>query len=428
MQDDGRTKLSFFDLIASAEAEVLEPTGFEHNLLLQASADGGSDYSAVRKTLLEMTAEQVIDSIKSSRLRDRDLDGRYVWERWHSLSQLRGTEKAIICDLGAKDTWGFAGSVIAHRTPHELIQSIVIAGYAVGASFGCIYIPGDYAVEAHTLNEAVHQARSQGYLGTRILGTPFDFDIHISVGTKCYSWEVENRLLHSGKIEGAVHSMETLANITRILTNGPDWFSSVGDAGSAGTKLIRILGDVRRQGVVEVPLGITLREILFGIAGGMSTDSSLKAVLLGGLLGSFVGKEAIDRQLSYDDLLPGSGQILILDESRCVVDTARMCAELMMKVSCNQCVPCREGIKHLHDMLNACTSGDGCKEYIELAEELIMTIRLTSKCSIGRQSASLMQSAFDNFSGEIKLHALDGHCPTDVCGVYLPPVSEGWDE
>lgn len=409
---------------------IIDPTSVEEYI-----AVGG--YEALVRTLTMMSPEQVIAEIKASGLKGRGGAGFPTGLKWEFTAKAQGGNKAIVCNADEGEPGNFKDRLIMEGDPHQIIEGMVIAGYTVGAHQGYIYIRGEYQQSVEHTERAIDVAREMGLLGTDIMGTGFDFDITVFKGAGAYICGEETALLES--LEGkrgesrmkppfpptyglcgaptVINNVETIANVPHIISKGAEWYSSIGTAQSKGTKIFSPCGDVQFPGVYEVPFGVTLRDIIFGMAGGMKSGNKFKAVLMGGPSGVLVGSEALDRKLCSEDLNPGAGALIVLDESKCIVDLMQNCAEFFYHESCGQCVPCREGTKRILETLNWWSAGAGSEEDLKLIKSLGDTMSLTSKCGLGQFAAVAFKSSLPLFEAEYKAHLKDKICPAGVCAM-----------
>jgi NADH:ubiquinone oxidoreductase subunit F (NADH-binding) len=314
---------------------------------------------------------------------------------------------------------------------------MIIGGYAIGANKGYIYIRGEYQQSVDHLEKAIRDARELGLLGSDILSSGFSFDVEVFKGAGAYICGEETALLES--LEGTrgeprmkppypptsgyhagptvINNVETLANVPHIVANGAEWFTSIGTEKSKGTKIFSPCGDVMLPGVYEVPFGTTMREVIYEMAGGMKSGRKLKAVLIGGPSGIVVGEEALDRQFAFEDLPPGAGALIVMDDSKCIVDMMQNCAQFFLHESCGQCVPCREGTKRLHETFSWWTTGAGSTEDLEVMQDLGETMAISAKCGLGQFAATAFRTSLPLFEKEYRAHVVDKKCPAGVCKI-----------
>ncbi|MCE5314263.1 MAG: NuoF family protein [Armatimonadota bacterium] len=407
---------------------VIDPTSIEEYL-----AHGG--YDGMAKALTQMSPKDVIAEVKASQLKGRGGAGFPTGLKWEFTANAEGACKAIVCNADEGEPGNFKDRLILEGDPHQIIEGMIIAGYAVGASEGYIYIRGEYHQSVAHTEKAIADARAMGILGKDIMGSGFDFDITIFKGAGAYICGEETALLES--LEGrrgesrmkppfpptyglmgnptVINNVETLAAVPHIIANGADWYNGIGTEKSKGTKIFSPCGDVLYPGVYEVPFGITLREIIFNMAGGMKSGKKFKACLMGGPSGVVVDEDALDRRLCAEDLAPGAGALIVLDESKCIVDLMQNCAEFFYHESCGQCVPCREGTKRILEILNWWTSGAGSEDDLKLIESLGETMAVSSKCGLGQFAAVAFKSSLPLFRDEYLAHVKDKICPAGVC-------------
>lgn len=410
---------------------VIDPTSIEEYI-----AVGG--YDALGKALTRMKPEEVIAEVKASQLRGRGGAGFPTGLKWEFTAKSQGPgEKAIVCNADEGEPGNFKDRLILEGDPHSIIEAMVIAGYAVGAHKGYIYIRGEYYQSVAHTERAIGVAREMGLLGTDIMGSGFNFDIEIFKGAGAYVCGEETALLESleGKrgesrtkppfppthgLMGAptvINNVETFANVPHIINNGAAWYCEIGTGQSKGTKIFSPCGDVLYPGVYEVPFGVTLRDIIYNMAGGIKNGRPMKAVLMGGPSGVVVGSESLDRKLCAEDLAPGAGALIVLNDEKCIVDLMHNCAQFFYHESCGQCVPCREGTKRILETLNWWTTGAGREEDIDLIQSLAGTLALTSRCGLGQFAAIAFKSSLPLFEAEYRAHLRDKVCPAGVCAM-----------
>ena len=392
-------------------------------------------YQALRLALTQMTPDQVIDTIKASGLRERDSDAFPTGLKWGVVRGTASDEKHLICTTEIGEPGNFKDRAILEGDPHTIVEAMIIAGYAIGDTEGYFYIRDANYQSLELLELAITNARDAGLLGTDIFGSGFDFDISIFKGSGGYVCSQDTALIES--IEGrraevrteppfaytsglwgkptAIDTVETLASVPQIILNGPKWFNAIGTEKSFGTKLYSTCGDVLHPGVYEVPFGATLREVIYGLAGGTRSGRQFKAAIVGGPTGVCVGKESLDRSFSYEDLSPGTGGLTVIDEDKCIVDLVHSIVKFLANESCGQCVPCREGTKRMVEILDTCIAGNGSSEDIDLLTELSNNLALTSKCKLGQSAGNAFLSSLDLFESEYRAHVGEGKCPTKRC-------------
>ncbi|MEG0307105.1 MAG: NADH-quinone oxidoreductase subunit NuoF [Clostridium sp.] len=397
-------------------------------------------YMALGKCLTEYSQDDVINIMLTSGLRGRGGGGFPTGKKWQFAKGYNADQKYIICNADEGDPGAFMDRSILEGDPNSVLEAMAIAGYAIGASIGCIYIRAEYPLAIQRLRTAIHQARECGLLGKNILNTGFDFDIEIKYGAGAFVCGEETALIHS--IEGnrgeptnkppfpaesglwnkptCVNNVETLANIPAIINNGGEWFSSIGTKTSTGTKVFALAGKINNVGLVEVPMGTTLREILFEIGGGIKFDKEFKAVQTGGPSGGCIPKEFLDTPIDFDSLsaigsMMGSGGMIVMDEDNCMVDIAKFYLEFTREESCGKCTPCRIGNTRLLEILERISKGEGELSDLDTLTELSNTIKDTSLCALGQTSPNPILSTMKYFYDEYKSHVVDKVCPAGVC-------------
>lgn len=407
---------------------TIDPTSIEEYI-----AVGG--YEELGKALTEMRPMDVVESVKKSGLKGRGGAAFPTGLKWELTANACGDGKAIVCNADEGEPGNFKDRLILEGDPHQIVEAMIIGGYAIGANKGYVYIRGEYQQSVSHLELAIAQARELELLGENILGSGFSFDIEVFKGAGAYICGEETALLES--LEGTrgesrmkppypptsglhgrptvINNVETLANIPQIVLNGPEWFASIGTEKSAGTKIFSPCGDVLMPGVYEVPFGTTMREVIYEMAGGIKSGKDLKAVLIGGPSGVCVGKADLDRQFAFEDLPPGAGALIVMDESKCMVDMMQNCAQFFLHESCGQCVPCREGTKRLHEMFTWWQAGAGSSGDVELARDLGEIMSISAKCGLGQFAATAFRTSLPIFEAEYRAHVVDKICPNGVC-------------
>jgi len=409
---------------------VLDPTSIEEYI-----AYGG--YEALGKALTEMTPEEVIATVKESGLRGRGGAAFPTGLKWELTRKSDGDNKSIICNADEGEPGNFKDRLILEGDPHSVIEAIIIAGYAVGAKMGYVYIRGEYHQSVSHLELALVKAREMGFLGKDIFGSGFDFDIQVFKGAGAYVCGEETALIES--LEGrrgeamvkppypptqglwgqptVINNVETLANVPQIIVNGAAWYKALGTEKSQGTKIFSPCGDVLYPGVYEVPLGATMREVVFELAGGTKSGKQFKAALIGGPSGVCVGKESLDRHFAYEDLSPGAGAVIVVDEGKCIVDLIHNCLKFFVHESCGQCIPCREGTKRMLELADGWISGQGKPEDIGLMTELAEGLAISSRCGLGQVAGTAFLTSLNLFADEYKAHTENAVCPAGVCSM-----------
>jgi NADH:ubiquinone oxidoreductase subunit F (NADH-binding)/(2Fe-2S) ferredoxin/NAD-dependent dihydropyrimidine dehydrogenase PreA subunit len=397
-------------------------------------------YSSARKALTQMSPDEVVCEIKASGLRGRGGAGFPTGQKWEFGRRAAGGEKYIICNADEGDPGAFMDRAVVEGNPHLVLEGMIIAAFAIGASRGYIYIRAEYPLAVKRLELAVGQARDAGLLGTDIFGSGISFDITIKLGAGAFVCGEETALIAS--IEGrrgmprakppfpaqkglwgkptVINNVETLANIAPIIRRGAKWFSSLGASRSKGTKVFALTGKVRNTGLIEVPFGISLREIIYDIGGGIPGDKAFKAVQTGGPSGGCIPSEHLDISVDYENLarigsIVGSGGMIALDEDDCMVNIARYFLEFTQAESCGKCAPCRIGTKRLLEIITRITDGNGREGDLELLEALGNDIRASSLCGLGQTAPNPVLSTLRYFREEYEAHLRDRRCPAGVC-------------
>lgn len=397
-------------------------------------------YKALEKVIKTMSSEDVINEIKESGLRGRGGGGFPTGLKWEFTKKAVNKEKYVVCNADEGDPGAFMDRSILEGDPHGILEAMTICGYAVGASKGLIYIRAEYPVAVSRLEKAISTARERGYLGNNILGSDFSFDIDIKLGAGAFVCGEETALIHSMKGERGepttkppfptesgywgkptnVNNVETFANITKIILNGASWFRSIGTPKSPGTKVFALAGKVNNVGLVEVPMGTTLREVIFEIGDGIKKNKKFKAVQTGGPSGGCLTEQDLDTPIDFDTLLAkgsmmGSGGMIVMDETDCMVSIAKFYLEFTLDESCGKCTPCRIGNTRLHEILERITNGNGKKEDLDLLRELSTTIKDTALCGLGQTSPNPVLSTLNKFYDEYLAHIEDKTCPAKQC-------------
>lgn len=397
-------------------------------------------YSALGKALTEMTPEEVIQVIKDSGLRGRGGGGFPTGVKWGLAAQNHADQKYVCCNADEGDPGAFMDRSVLEGDPHAVLEAMAIAGYAIGASQGYIYIRAEYPIAVNRLEIAIQQARELGLLGKDIFGTGFDFDIELRLGAGAFVCGEETSLIAS--IEGRrgepkprppypavkglfgkptiLNNVETYANIAQIILNGADWFKSIGTERSKGTKVFALGGKIKHTGLVEVPMGTTLREIVEEIGGGVSDGGKFKAAQTGGPSGGCIPAQFLDVEIDYDNLIEigsmmGSGGLIVMDESTCMVDIAEFFLRFTVDESCGKCTACRVGTKRLLEILEKITSGRGERGDIERLEKLSYYIKENSLCALGQTAPNPILSTLKYFRDEYVAHVEEHRCPAGAC-------------
>ncbi len=439
VEDDGIKSLNEVDFykkqhrVALRNCGVIDPENIDEYI----EADG---YKALGKVLTEMTREEVIDEVTKSGLRGRGGGGFPTGLKWKFAYNAKGDKKFVACNADEGDPGAFMDRSILEGDPHSVIEAMAIAAYAVGADQGYIYIRAEYPIAVKRLEIAIGQARAYGLLGKNIFGTDFSFDLELRLGAGAFVCGEETALMTS--IEGKrgeprprppfpanqglwakptlLNNVETYANITQIINNGAEWFSSIGTEKSKGTKVFALGGKINNTGLVEIPMGTTLREIIEEIGGGIPDGKKFKAAQTGGPSGGCIPAALMDTPIDYDSLIQigsmmGSGGLIVMDEDNCMVDIAKFFLEFTVDESCGKCAPCRIGTKRLLEILTKITDGKGTMEDIDRLEELAYTIKNSSLCGLGQTAPNPVLSTLRYFRDEYIAHVKDKTCPAGVC-------------
>ena len=380
---------------------------------------GRDGYSALAKCLTEMTPEAVIDEIKRSGLRGRGGGGFPTGLKWEFARKYQADQKYVVCNADEGDPGAFMDRSIMEGDPHSVIEAMAICGYSIGASKGLVYIRAEYPLAIERLRIAIEQAEKYGLLGENILGTDFSFHIEIRYGAPPFPAE-------SGYLNKPtnVNNVETLANIPVILNKGADWFASIGTERSKGTKVFALAGKINNVGLIEVPMGTTLREVIYEIGGGIKNGKKFKAVQTGGPSGGCLTEIHLDTPIDFDNLLAagsmmGSGGMIVMDEDDCMVAVAKFYLEFIVEESCGKCSPCRIGNKRLLEILTRITEGKGTMEDLDNLRNLSQVIKDTALCGLGQTSPNPVLSTLEHFYDEYVAHIRDHKCPAGKCKALL---------
>ena len=397
-------------------------------------------YAALGKVLTEMTPEDVIQCVTDSGLRGRGGGGFPTGRKWALTAPNKADQKYVVCNADEGDPGAFMDRSVLEGDPHCLVEAMTIAGYAIGATEGYVYVRAEYPIAVARLQIAIDQAREYGLLGKDIFGSGFDFDLHIRLGAGAFVCGEETALMTS--IEGnrgeprprppypavkglygkptVENNVETFANIPQIILRGADWFASMGTEKSKGTKVFALGGKIKNTGLVEIPMGTTLREIIEEIGGGIPNGKKFKAAQTGGPSGGCIPAHLMDTKVDYDNLtaigcMMGSGGLIVMDEDTCMVDMAKFFLEFTVDESCGKCTPCRVGTKRLLELLDKITEGKGTLEDIDKLEELCNYIKANSLCGLGQTAPNPVLSTLNFFRDEYVAHVVDKKCPAGVC-------------
>ncbi len=416
----------------------------ENNVLIDAAkihdyiAVGG--YSALAKALTEMNPELVLNEVKEANLRGRGGGGFPAGRKWETTRNARGEPKYVVVNADEGDPGAYMDRSLLEGNPHSVLEGLIIGAYAVGAGEGYIYVRQEYPLARKHAQIAIDQARELGVLGENILGSGFSFDVTIHRGAGAFVSGESSALMSA--IEGRVgeprakyvhtsekgiwgkptclNNVETWANVPFIISKGAKWFRSIGTPGSSGTKIFSLVGKVKNTGLVEIPMGITLRDIIFKIGGGIPGGKKFKGVQTGGPSGGVIPESLLDLPVDFDELtkagsMMGSGGMIVMDEDTCMVDTARYYIEFLAHESCGKCVPCREGLRQMLRILENITSGNGKESDLDLLEELAEFMDEASLCALGKTASNPVKSTLRHFREEYEAHIVEKRCPAGVC-------------
>ena len=423
--------------VALRNCGVIDPENIDEYI----AVDG---YKALEKVLTEMSREAVIDEIKRSGLRGRGGGGFPTGTKWQFAYNSPGEKKYVACNADEGDPGAFMDRSVLEGDPHAIIEAMAIAGYAIGADEGYVYVRAEYPIAVQRLQIAIDQAREYGLLGDNILGTGFKFDLHIRLGAGAFVCGEETALMES--IEGrrgeprprppfpavkglfgkptVLNNVETYANVCQIILNGADWFASMGTERSKGTKVFALGGKIVNTGLVEIPMGTPLREIIYDIGGGIPNGKAFKAVQTGGPSGGCIPAKYLDIPIEYDSLIEigsmmGSGGMIVMDEDNCMVDIARFFLDFTVDESCGKCTPCRIGTRRMLEILQRITRGEGQDGDIEKLEALAKNIKATALCGLGQTAPNPVLSTLQYFRDEYEAHIYEKRCPAGHCTALL---------
>ena len=419
--------------VALRNCGVIDPENIDEYIAM----DG---YAALGKVLTEMTPEEVIEVVKASGLRGRGGGGFPTGFKWSLCAPNQADQKYVVCNADEGDPGAFMDRSVLEGDPHCIIEAMAICGYAIGATEGYVYVRAEYPIAVARLQLAINQAKEYGLLGKNIFDSGFDFDLHIRLGAGAFVCGEETALMHS--IEGnrgepkprppfpavkglfgkptVENNVETFANVPQIILKGADWFASMGTEKSKGTKVFALGGKIKHTGLVEVPMGTTLRDIIYNIGGGIPNGKKFKAAQTGGPSGGCIPASLIDTEIDYDNLtaigcMMGSGGLIVMDEDTCMVDIAKFFLDFTVDESCGKCTPCRVGTKRLLEMLDKITSGNGTMEDLDKLEELCYYIKANSACGLGQTAPNPVLATLKFFRNEYEAHVKDKKCPAGVC-------------
>ena len=433
ISDDDKSFLDKQTRIALRHCGVINP-----EIIEDYTADDG--YKALNKVLTSMSPEEVIEEIKLSGLAGRGGAGFPTWFKWNAARQSQGEEKYLICNADEGDPGAFMDRAVIEGDPHNLIEGMLIGAYAIGASEAIVYVRAEYPLAIRRLQNAIDQAKEKGYIGQNIMGTEFSCEFRIKAGAGAFVCGEETALIES--LEGSrgmprlkppfpaqsgywhkpsnINNVETFANVSWIILNGGNAFSSMGTENSKGTKVFALTGKIKRGGLVEIPMGKTLRDVIFDIGGGIKNDKEFKAVQMGGPSGGCIPAELLDTVIDYKALsatgaIMGSGGMVVMDDSTCMVEMARFFLDFTAKESCGKCVHCRLGTKRMLEILTRITEGNGKEEDIELLEELCLAIKDGALCGLGQTAPNPVLTTLKYFKNEYVEHIKDKKCVAHEC-------------
>ncbi len=437
VSDEDKEFLNKQTRIALRRCGIINPDEIEDFI----QADG---YTAIKKVLNEMTPEDVIEVIKTSGLAGRGGAGFPTWFKWNAARQSDGEEKYLICNADEGNPGAFMDRAVIESDPHTLIEGMLIGAYAIGAKNAVVYVRAEYPLAIKRLERAIEQATEAGYLGDNILGTDFSCKMTIKAGAGAFVCGEETALIES--LEGHrgmprlkppfpaqsgywrkpsnINNVETFANVSWIINNGGEAFASMGTEGSKGTKVFAVTGKVKRSGLVEIPMGKTLRDVIFDIGGGMKGDKAFKAVQMGGPSGGCIPAELIDTVIDYKALgatgaIMGSGGMVVMDEGTCMVGMAKFFLDFTAKESCGKCIHCRIGTKRMLEILTRITNGEGQDGDVELLEELCYGIKDGALCGLGQTAPNPVLTTIKYFRNEYEAHINEKKCPAGECSSLI---------
>ena len=422
--------------IALRNCGIINPTDITEYI-------GRGGYEGLGKVLTEWTPQQVIDEILKSGLRGRGGAGFPTGKKWQ-FTAVNPAPKYIICNADEGDPGAFMDRAVLEGDPHSVIEAMEIGGYAIGASQGYVYVRAEYPLAVERLENAIKQAYEYGLLGKNIFGTDFSFDLEVRLGAGAFVCGEETALMAS--IEGergmprnkppfpancglwkrptVINNVETLANVPVIITKGADWFNKIGTEKSKGTKVFALGGKINNTGLVEIPMGTTLREVIYDIGGGIPKGKKFKAVQTGGPSGGCLTEKHLDTPIDYDNLIAagsmmGSGGMIVMDEDNCMVDVARFFLDFTVDESCGKCTPCREGTKRMLEILNKICDGKGTMDDLQQLKDLAETIKDSALCGLGQTAPNPVLSTLNNFWDEYVAHVTEHRCPAGVCKALI---------
>lgn len=439
-----------FKKVTDEEGKVIEVPNYQYRIALKNCGIinpleidqyiGLDGYKALEKVLFEMSPEEVVDVVTKSGLRGRGGGGFPTGLKWKFTAANKGGQSFVICNADEGDPGAFMDRAVLEGDPHAVIEAMIICGYAISATQGYVYIRAEYPLAVERLQYAIDKAYEYGILGKGVLGSNFDFDLEIRLGAGAFVCGEETALIAS--IEGergmprnkppypasqglwgrptVINNVETFANVAQIIIKGADWFKAIGTEKAAGTKVFALGGKIKNTGLLEVPMGTTLREVVYNVGGGLPKGKAFKAVQTGGPSGGILTKDDLDTPIDYDNLvrkgsMMGSGGMIVMDQDNCMVDIAKFYLEFTVEESCGKCTPCRDGNLRMLEILNKITDGKATMKDLDDLRELALMIKDTSLCALGQSAPNPVLSTLDKFYDEYLEHVVNKRCPAGVC-------------
>ena len=439
-----------FKKVTDEEGKVIEVPNYQYRIALKNCGIinpleidqyiGLDGYKALEKVLFEMSPEEVVDVVTKSGLRGRGGGGFPTGLKWKFTAANKGGQSFVICNADEGDPGAFMDRAVLEGDPHAVIEAMIICGYAISATQGYVYIRAEYPLAVERLQYAIDKAYEYGILGKGVLGSKFDFDLEIRLGAGAFVCGEETALIAS--IEGergmprnkppypasqglwgrptVINNVETFANVAQIILKGADWFKAIGTEKAAGTKVFALGGKIKNTGLLEVPMGTTLREVVYDVGGGLPKGKAFKAVQTGGPSGGILTKDDLDTPIDYDNLvrkgsMMGSGGMIVMDQDNCMVDSAKFYLEFTVEESCGKCTPCRDGNLRMLEILNKITDGKATMKDLDDLRELALMIKDTSLCALGQSAPNPVLSTLDKFYDEYLEHVVNKRCPAGVC-------------